>query len=241
MRDAAPPLAEAVGERFGDAQAPGYFLTQTQALTPLRVKNAGDTLLPNGNAVMAHNFIDLAEVTGNQDYHARARAIVDYFMAGIEPAAEYATMAHAALRLAGERADAPRLFDDSLTMEGPMAPLETVSASAEIMPHGDGQAELAVTLVIAAGWYINAHAVATPFAVATQLGVAGAQMLDVAYPDAVMKTIGGDALPVYEGQVVIRARVALPAGAQPALAVQLRLQPCREGQCHAIRDITISV
>ena len=100
-------------------------------------------------------------------------------------------------------------------------------------------AGVAALVSIEPGWHINAHKPTFENLIATELNLevpAGWPQETVRYPAAKMKTFSFEKQPlaVYDGDVVIVSRLAVPAGVKPgvyAVQASLRYQACNDSQC----------
>jgi uncharacterized protein len=258
LLEAAQNLGATVDELFSDGDTAGYCYSQPSEFLLVRAKNPDDMTLPNANAVMVHNFIDLFDITGDDSYRAKAQAMLDYFLAGrndVTP--ELATLLHAGIRLDalvnGKTLDKPEVFDTSTRVDsGRSAAEEAVTASVALSPEDPApgsECALRITLNIKNGWHINAERVYQPFLVPTQVGIQGKDMelLDVKFPKPRRIETGDKDKPllVFEGLVTINARVKL---APPELGMRrapfkvlLRFQPCTATACDRTQDIVIAV
>ena len=75
--DAAREVADAMIERFGDAERGGFFTTSHdhEALIARR-KDLGDHPIPSGNSSAALGLLRLAELTGERSYEDQAVAVL---------------------------------------------------------------------------------------------------------------------------------------------------------------------
>jgi suppressor for copper-sensitivity B len=98
---------------------------------------------------------------------------------------------------------------------------------------------ISALVAIDAGWHVNSHTPTFDYLIPTVLELelpAGWAQPEVEYPPAQKKTFAfADApLSVYDGDVVIQARLKIPAGARPgAVPIRARLnyQACDHSQC----------
>ena len=163
-------------ELFADKEG-GYFDTRESEHLLMRIKSGIDSAVPNANAVMLHNMIDLFEITKDKTWRGKAQRLADYFLSVSKPLfTESAGMAQAALRLVeGKIAVKPAIFASD-GGDGKSAPKGAVTASATLFPAdakpGD-ECELIVTLDIKDGWHVNANPAGAPFLIPTQVEVHG--------------------------------------------------------------------
>ncbi len=248
--ESAGSLMERARELFSDEDK-GYFYTRASERLLVRIKSSDDSMLPNANAVMLHNMIDLHEMTKDKVWHSRAQALAGYFLNGREKlSAEHATLMHAALRLMeGKIAAKPATFENAEDKGGKAAPDDIASVTAALFPANaaPGEAcEVIVTLELKDGWHINANPASTSFLIATQVDVHGkdVELTNMVYPEALRKKIAdSETLRVYEGLTHITAKLRLTGKGkkrQP-LKVMVRFQPCFGTTCHKVQDISLTV
>ncbi len=61
-------------EHFADPTG-GYFYSRASEQLLLRSKSGDDSAVPNANAVMLHNMIDLSEITKDKNWRDKARSL----------------------------------------------------------------------------------------------------------------------------------------------------------------------
>ena len=98
LLEAAVSLMSRAQELFGD-EAGGYFYTQAADDVLLRIKSGDDGTLPNANAVMLNNLIDLSKVMKDTGYRDKAAQMAEYFLGGGKTSTDSCTMLQAALCL----------------------------------------------------------------------------------------------------------------------------------------------
>ncbi len=82
--NAAEALTVEMRRLFEDVQG-GFFMTPSSGeQLILRPKEAYDGAIPSGNAVALHNLLQLYALTGKQDYHLLAKALMDSFKGAVE-------------------------------------------------------------------------------------------------------------------------------------------------------------
>ncbi len=104
---------------------------------------------------------------------------------------------------------------------------------------GGARAELAVALTLEDGWHVNSHQPTYDYLIPTELTVTlpeGWEAPAVTYPDSVRRTFAfaEEPLDVYEGRVVMRGTLSLPAGVAAGrypLGVAVRYQACDHESC----------
>ncbi len=238
-------------ELFFDGSSQGYFYTQLNDRLIFRIKNGDDATLPNANAVMLHNLIQLYGITKKDTYLQQAQSLSEYFLNGNDRIMlEYATMLAGALRLdsmvnGGKKRSAAFVdYTDnssSLDMAAPdgvvfmqaARPPEQITAGATI--------EIPVKIRIEAGWHINANELSEPNLIPTQLDIQGdaIEKVEVVYPKPVVRGV----MRLFEEEIEAKARVTFGSDVpkKPRLSVRLRYQPCHDSTCHKVQDISITL
>lgn len=252
--DAAKALMAQAGEIFGDT-AGGYFYTRQSEQLLARIKSGTDSAMPNANAVMLHNMIDLFEITKDKSWRTVAERLADYFLSGNKRLlTESATVAHAALRLisplplaGGAGGGNSPLYPPA--SGGNIKTKNVVAVRAALFPTaakpGD-KCELVVTLDIKEGWHVNANPAGVEFLIPTQVEVQGKgiEIAGIIYPEPTRKADAeGGMLPVYQGRVNIAVQLKLPAKGKkrPSLKAMVRFQPCSGTTCHKVEDVSIVI
>ncbi|MDE3060318.1 MAG: thioredoxin domain-containing protein, partial [Pseudomonadota bacterium] len=206
LLDAATSLLSRADELFRDTENGGYFYARPSDEVPLRAKSIEDSALPNANAVMAHNLIDLAELAGQSHYREQAKALAEYFSGNAPIPIHRATLAHALLRLEGKAVHKDATFDaGTYLIKDKASPDNVAAVSAAIFP-ADAKpgenCEIIVTLDLRDGWHVNASRVNHPFLIPTQFDVQGkgVEIVDILYPEPRRKPGAepGETLLVYE-------------------------------------------
>src|SRR5664280_87100 len=97
---AAKELTANAKHLFWDKEHGGYYFTDGSEQLLVRMKNAVDSAIPSGNAVMAQALLDLYEITGDAEWKQQTEALLNAFGQAItgNPRA-YTHMVHALLRL----------------------------------------------------------------------------------------------------------------------------------------------
>ncbi len=241
-------LTQRAEEGFLDAPDRGYFFMQRSDNLLVRLKGGDDGAIPNANAVMLHNLVDLYEITGEEVWKRQAEAQAAYFLNGREaPLPEYATMLQAAMRLTKGEVLTSSIHETLSAQTSPPDQVVTIAAALtpeDVKPGSD--AELTVTLDIRQGWHINAERVEQPSLVPTQLDVQGknVRLEELSYPEPKrIPGAAGETLPVYEGRVEIIAWVHLGGRGKkrPPVKLLLRFQPCSGTTCHAVQDLFLTL
>jgi uncharacterized protein YyaL (SSP411 family) len=244
--EAAKKLMAEARTRFWDKEHGGYYFTDGSEQLLVRMKNAGDSAIPSGNAVMAQALLDLYEITGDIEWEQQAETLLKAFGQAIaENPRGYTHMVHALLRLKhlAPTAKTAQQPDEAVTRQEAMKTKAYVKVST-LEPKYEGNS-LIVTAVldITEGWHINANPASLDFLIPTSVDVrddSGKTEVKPAYPYArAMTTPLGD-INIYEGKVSIPVKVTLQ-GSTENLRLLVRAQACKETTCLAPSDWIIPV
>lgn len=246
--DSAVSLIRRAEELFADPQG-GYYFTDASDSLWVRIKSGDDSAIPNSNAIMLHNLVELYAITKDAAYRDQAQALAEFFLKGnTRVLVEFSTMIDAAIKL---EALTQGKLATSFAKAVSAVPDDVVTVSAFLFP-ADAKpgenCECIITLEIKDGWHINASRANQPFLVPTQVGIQGkgVQLVDVIYPDPLHKkeTIGDTSLLVYEGMITITARIHLSSGRtkkRQSINVLLTFQPCSKTVCHKVSNVAITL
>ncbi len=216
-----------VQERFADPRG-GYFDTLAgQRDLFVRTRTAHDGAIPSGNSRMAHNLLDLFELTRDEAHLARAATLLGSFGGKLQTlGANMAHMQHALLRALelGVPAADPRRVP-AIAASGP------VTLRLEPNPVKLDQ-PFSLTLAIAKGHHLNAHDLRDRTLIPTTLSLHEGKgyTLEVVYPPGAER---------YEGRVVLRGVVRAEAGATGSPTLVLRYQACTGSECLAPREVEL--
>ncbi|MGY6277982.1 DUF255 domain-containing protein [Methylomonas sp. MgM2] len=238
---AAKALVVRVGMLFLDAEHGGYYFTDGSERLLVRTKNALDSALPSGNAVMAHALLDLYEVTGNPEWKQQAEGLLKAFGQPVKDNPRgYVHMMHALLRLI-------RLTPEQQESQRPIEPpareeaAETkthVRVSVSVSGRTGNSLTVTAALDIAEGWHINANPASLDFLIPTAVDVresSGKARVKPAYPEALAMTTPLGQIKVYKGELRIPVQVTLPGDVEN-LRLIVRAQACKEAICLAPSD-----
>jgi uncharacterized protein len=200
------------------------------------MKNAVDSAIPSGNAVMTQALLDLYEVTGNTEWKQQAEALLNTLGQAItENPRAYTHMVHALLRLNHviPAAKVTQQADEAVTLQEAMATQAYVKVSASEPKFEGNSLTVTAILDIAESWHINANPASLDFLIPTSVDVredSGKAEVKPAYPDArSMDTPLGN-IKVYEGKVNIQVKVTLPDSTEN-LRLLVRAQACKDTTC----------
>ncbi|MEC9374463.1 MAG: DUF255 domain-containing protein, partial [Planctomycetota bacterium] len=235
---------------FKAEDSAAYYFTPADERLIARTMSPADDALPSSNAVTAHCFLDLYEITGDETWRRRADALLNSFsgLMANSPGSQVtmlmalerrnrmeASAAAAPLRSSTSGKPVGRATESATVVE--FEPFLSVSA---LSPGAEFQ--VALRMKIRDGWHINARDVAAREFIPTTIDLRSAgsaiEVLDIAYPDPRSLDAGfaDDPLRVYEGSadVIISARLASPPE-DLSRPVELRLvytfQACSDSEC----------
>jgi len=254
--DHAVELAQITDELFWDKSNGGYYFAQDTPDLIARSKSVNEGALPSGNSVMAHNLIDLGQVTGDAPWRQRAEQLLQTFAGAVARSpGGHLHMAHAIQRWlqsddqeAGPAA-APEVDVSMQHLNAPDAPLpkmssdEHVQVSASATPQHVSPGEtfqIRVQFDIADDWHINANPASAPELIPTVAEIRGrapVEMLEVTYPKGRTLNAPYAETPIQvlagEQSVVIAARLAesVSAAASLSIPVLVQFQACDDARC----------
>ena len=231
---------------FWDKEHGGYYFTDGSEQLLVRMKNAVDSAIPSGNAVMAQALLDLYEITGEAEWKQQAEALLNAFGQAItENPRAYTHMVHALLRLnyLTPAVKSTQQQDEAVTLQGAMETKAYIKVSVSEPKREGNSLTVTAVLDITEGWHINANPASLDFLIPTSIDVredSGKAEVKPAYPDArAMATPLGD-IKVYEGEVSIPVQVTLP-GSTENLRLLVRAQACKGTTCLTPSDWIIPV
>jgi hypothetical protein len=253
--DEAARLADEQEERLGDPQAGGFFAAGDDPRLLFRSKPAYDGAVASGNGVSALNLVELARLTGDPEFAARAEGTLLAFADGMAqlPLA-HVTLVRAlerfrdlqrttlvapgggaarrerpartaAAKTAAEPSPAPAATAPSLEEEA----YEAVEVAAKL-GHSDDEEwkPFRVEIDVRREWHLNANPAAAGLAPTTLTGVLG-RVRGVRYPAGEPWDGGAGPVPVYRGKVAIEGEIEHRGGGAPAL--EITYQACDETRC----------
>lgn len=255
---------------FFDQKSGGFYFTAHDHESLIaRTKAAYDSVIPSGNSVSIANLTRLAQLTREKVYLEHAQKTVHAFAAQLEQnpgnLAYFALATQQFLMTIGEQSE--RMQPSPIFSNGTPAPMVRSDASrtvhlttkdqdehilvagffAQNAATAGGQLALAIEVKLDAPWHINANPATPDFAIPTELRTfdnSPLMLKNVHYPPGKEFRLEGiqEALSVYEGTVVIRGHVQIPATAQgqQAIELELRYQACNDQTCLPPKRIRLS-
>ncbi|MFA9476841.1 DUF255 domain-containing protein [Phycisphaerales bacterium AB-hyl4] len=215
----------------------------------VRLRSTYDGVIPSANSQMAHNLIELYSLSDERAYLERAADDLFAFGAALrERGPAMLHMMHALMRLI-EIDPALLRASAEVRAAGGAARPQVVSATVETqrVDMAAGEVEVAVSVKVEQGHHLNAARVDDERLVATELAVepGDAWEMEVAYPAGTLRELAYAEEPVhvYEGQVVIGARLRRVGGEGDSGEVRLRLryQACSDRACMEAEELVLPV
>jgi hypothetical protein len=231
-------LAEEQERRLADPRNGGYFAAGEDPRLLFRSKPGFDGAVSSGNGTSALNAIELARLTGEPAWAARAEATLLSF------ADEMARMplAHVTLVRALDRlGDLPRAAASPAATAAPAAAgppsaealEEEAYEAAEIegrlgSSDDDDWKPFHVELAVRAGWHVNANPAGAGLVATSVAGVVGG-VRNVRYPAGEAWDGGAGPVAVYRGRVAIEGEVERRGGG--AASLEVTYQACDDARC----------
>jgi uncharacterized protein YyaL (SSP411 family) len=228
-------LAEEQERRLADVPRGGYFGAGEDEHLLFRAKPGFDGAVASGNGVAALNAIELARLTGDRSWAARAEATLLAFADGMARS----PLAHVTLVRALERLDGvpgPAKATPVAAAKAAPAPDALEEEAYEVVEidgrlgssDDDDWKPFRVEMAIRQGWHVNARP-AGPGLVATSVaGVVGG-VRNVRYPAGEAWDGGAGPVPVFRGRVTIEGEVERRGGG--AASLEVTYQACDEARC----------
>lgn len=221
---------------FWDKENGGYYFTDGSEQLLVRMKNAMDSAIPSGNAVMAQALLDLYEITGNAEYKQQTEALLKAFGRAIkENPRRYTHMVHALLRLnhMAPASKGAQKAAEAVALQEAMETKAHVQVSVSEPKREGNRLIITAVLDITEGWHINANPASLDFLIPTSVDVredSGKAEAKADYPDALAMTTPLGDLQVYKGKISIPIQMTLPDSMEN-LRLLVRAQACKDTTC----------
>jgi len=255
---------------FGTAGgAGGYYFSVATPDILVRIRDAQDSAIPAANAVMAHVFLDLHEITGQDTWREKAVAILAVFGKGLRRwSPSYTSLTHALWRyqnpedlsvvpvaIGGTVAAPPRsevnaALDADVAPEDQQHSQDRVHVSATLEPENPvagAPFKVRVTLDVDEGWHINTHTPPMELLIPTSVDVRSDHPVRVVheeYPEPTMlqTPLMKKPLPVYEDKTeIVLTAVLRDWFSEPVtIVVPVRIQACKEALCLPPSDVALT-
>jgi uncharacterized protein YyaL (SSP411 family) len=240
-RQRALQVAETMNDKFLDRELGGFFFTAAEATDLIvRQKTASDSPLPSGNAVAALSLIEL----GAMD---TARQVLAVFAQSLEDQAEgMSSMVQAALEYLKSNEPFSVASDQQAGGDQPPTPDQLAKSAVQLSAEWESPTDLRVRIKVREGFHLNANRAAQGM-IPTTLAVVGARGTSVAatieYPPGEERqfAFASEAIRVYEGEVIIVARLAEPLPPATKVRAALTYQACTEDACLAATSQAIEL
>jgi hypothetical protein len=226
---AALALANAMQEKFEDAEHGGFYFTQAGAADLIvRQKTAADSPLPSGNAVAAMVMMDL-------ERPEVARRVLEVFAGQLRRGAEgVSSMLQAAHQYVKAHGPIEISLASNFQRRRPprqATPEQIAAGVVGLQAAWVEPTRLDVHVEVMAGFHVNAN-VASQDLIPTSIAAAGVEISDIHYPPGEVKKFpfAEEPIRVYEGAFTITLRFKQPP-ASDKLTVRLTYQACNEDSC----------
>ena len=235
--DEAVRLAEEQERRLGDADGGGYFGAAADPRLLFRTKPAFDGALASGNGIAALNAVELARLTGDPKWAARAETTLLAFADGMSRAPlAHATLVRALERFRETARPAASVAAARPTLPPPPAPdaleeeaYEAVAIDARLGSSDDDDWKpFRVEIEVRKGWHVNANPAGPGLVPTAVAGVVG-RVRNVRYPAGEAWDGGAGAVPVYRGHATIEGEVERLGGG--AAGLEVTYQACDDARC----------
>ena len=232
-RDRAAELTRTMVDRFGDAEAGGFYFTDKSSTDLIvRQKTATDSPLPSGNAVAAMVLASLGDAERARDVLAAFAQQMEHNGEGMSSMVEAALLY---LQQGGEPFVVSAAPEGGAGVDRPLSPQETAEGVVRVGGDWASPTELHVRLSIREGFHINSHQPAPgdvpliPTRLTVEGAAAGSAVVD--YPPGEEQHFAFSDAPVrvYAGDVTIALR--LPAPPADDLRLSLTYQACDDNAC----------
>ena len=233
--DRAKLLADAMLEKFWDADEGGFFMNEASQVVPIlaRPKDLHDGAIPSGNSVALRVLVMLTHCLGDLSYENRARNTLGALAKSVKSyPASYSYL------LLG-RDDLEHGSTGSIQYAGKGA-IRIVGA---VLKEG----VVTLSLTIKSGWHINSnkplHADLIATSVAQINPESGWRLESVDYPKGMTKTLPFQHKPLslYEETVSIKIQLKPVEKHQYLIPLQLNLQTCNDKHCLAPETINLQL
>jgi hypothetical protein len=256
--DEAARLADEQEERLGDPDAGGFFAAGEDEHLLFRAKPGFDGAVASGNGVSALNLVELARLTGDPEFAARAEGTLLAFADGMAQAPlAHVTLVRALERFrdlqratlvapgggVARRERSERAIPRAAASSTEAPPVEPVPAAPSLEEEAydalEVEAKLGTSededwkpfrleLAFRRGWHANANPAGEGLTPLKVTGVLG-RVRDVRYPAGAPWDGGAGPVPVYSGRVTIEGEIERRGGGAPA--VEVVYQACDDARC----------
>ncbi len=241
--DAARDLGARMNALFLDAQEGGFFATSATHHEVLiaRAKEMWDSPIPSDNGAAARANLRLFGHTGDEAFRDAAdKTLAHYRAAMADPrltAGVTALIRALTDRMESATVGAEEHAQGDVHVRAGHATIDLFAEKAQAAP-GE-RVRILVRMRLDEGWHVTAAGEPGAQGQALVLAIrdgAVAALEDVRYPEPREGTLAGEAVPLHEGTVEIRATLVVPEGAVRGprkLGLELRFQPCDDTMCVA--------
>ena len=248
---AAADLARRLDAGFQDAKQGGFWTTSADVHETLiaKAKETWDSPIPSDNGTAARLNLRLFARTAEPAFAQAAERTLSAF----RPLMAHPRMSSGVVALLRALRTRMRLEREGsrAAVRGDVHARRGVAQVDVFLERGQARPGTKVGLVVRVtldpGWHVNAHTPSGAELIPTVLSQAAgkvAALVDLRYPQGVVRALGGSDVALYEGGFEIRAALEIPADALPGprkIPLVLRWQPCNEGSCQAPVELELDV
>jgi hypothetical protein len=239
-RDEAVRLAEEQERRLGDPVGGGWFAAGEDERLLVRAKPAFDGAVAAGNGIAARNAVELARLTGEPAWSARAEDALLAFADGMARAPlAHVTLARALDRFLGSPRPARAVpagvaATPPAPAAAPAGALEDEAYEAVEVEGRLGTSEdeewkpFRLEIAVRKGWHVNANPAGAGLVPTAVAGLVG-RVRGVRYPPPEAWDGGAGPVPVHRGRFVIEGEVERRGGG--AAGVEVSYQACDDARC----------
>ncbi|WP_428389264.1 thioredoxin domain-containing protein [Mucisphaera sp.] len=237
--DEALRLMAYVATKFS-APGGGYLDSEEGAsVLFVRTRSRHDGAVASGNAQMAHNLLDLYELTGESRWLAAAEALFNGFAESLAAlGAAMVHMQHALLRLMGHRAGLQQR--ERVSSEASSGPIRVLVERVRV-DEGAVRVSGLLVLEIEDGYHVNAPGAVeglTGLALSTDRG-----RLDAEWPEPMTRKLAfsEEKLALYEGRLELPFVLEMDGDLEAGVNLLVRVQACGETACLSPVELRVSV
>ncbi len=228
---------------FWDNKNGGYYFSDGSEKLLVRIKNAQDSRIPSGNAVMLHAFLDLYVITSEEKWKNQAKEILESFTIAMEKnPIGYTHMIHGLMRYNNIYAEITTNVnikdtakEDSGLGKEDNNHVKVFVPKKFISKEGNGIFKLMVKVNIGKDWHVNANPPTMDFLIPTSIDVRSSQgkveIKNIEYPASKKVDTPLGVIDVYDGDLSIPVTIFLESNNVKNIRVLTRTQACKGAVC----------
>ncbi len=262
-------LTDRMLDIFWDGDHGGFYFTDDQEKLIVRTKNPYDGARPSGNAMAAHALLELSRYTEQPMYRERARQLFKGFagqmkensgrftfmMSAVHDYLYYQDLQTGRIQTGMQMANLESSMDLLRTQTPKISALNSgakkIKASLSTSPVSsltDGVIDATLAVHVDADWHLNANPASMRDLIPTSVTFNSdvpIEVISVTYPEGkeVRFAFADQPLSVYEGELVIRARLRIKAKTIPdgtQIHAVITYQACSDEVCLAPDELIMS-